>query len=222
MTTPAELHRLQLRLECKEVLACGHLAEFPCANPDGLSMVSVVRYLDGSGEAIFLREDVAAELIATLEGRSVAELLHLPDGARLGELFVKKDFAGRTGMFVARPHPSEFADAEHKDGGWVIRRGAEAVSWAISSREDERAAELGCETSPDHRRQGLARQACAAWADRVLAAGKVAFYSYQFDNLASAALAAALGVELCFESAAFDLVASPGLVSPERPESGRS
>ena len=201
-----ELYAQQLELECKEILACGHLAEIPCDNPDGLAMVSVVRHLDGTPSAVRVREDVAARLDPVLAGHRPEELLHISDGADLGGYRVRRDFAGRTGVFPRRPQASEYPDVSGLREGWVIRREGRAVAWAVSARENDFAAELGCETVSDYRRQGLARQVCAAWAAAVLDAGKTAFYSHQFDNHASAALAASLGVEFVFEASGFDLV----------------
>ena len=54
---------------------------------------------------------------------------------------------------------------------------------------------------------------CAAWAAAVLGAGKTAFYSHQFDNHASAALAASLGIEILFEAAGIDLIESERITS---------
>ena len=49
------------------------------------------------------------------------------------------------------------------------------------------------ETHPDHRRQGYARQAVAAWVSQVIGSGRVALYSYKSRNEASRALAHSLG-----------------------------
>ena len=82
--------------------------------------------------------------------------------------------------------------------GWVNVHG-EVVSRAVSARENDRAAEVSCETIPAFRGRGYARQVCAAWASRVLKSGRVGFYSYDVDNAPSAALAASLAVAPQFD-----------------------
>lgn len=203
--TPRDLYRLQLEIECKRVLPLGRLGRVPCDDPDDLPLISARRFLDGSGEWVRLREDADDELEELADGLSLDDLIGMSRPGHAPPPRLRRAFAGRTGVFVHAPGPDESPLAERDGDAWVVRVDGETVSWAVSSRENDRAAELGCETLPVFRRRGYARQVCAAWARDVLASGRVGFYSYDFDNPASAALAASLGVFLQFDVGAFDL-----------------
>lgn len=207
--TPSDLYGLQLEIECKRVLPSGRLGRVPCENPDDLPLISGVRFLDGSGESVRLREDADDELEELVDGLSLDDLIGMSRPGHPGPLRLRRTFAGRTGVFVRAPGPDGFPLAEEDGDAWVVRVDEEIVSWAVSSRENDRAAELGCETLPAFRRRGYARQVCAAWARDVLASGRVGFYSYDFDNPASAALAASLGVAPQFDAGGFYLAEGP-------------
>jgi predicted GNAT family acetyltransferase len=69
-----------------------------------------------------------------------------------------------------------------------------AASRAWTQAKNAEAAELALETLPQYRQSGFGRQVAAAWGHQICSEGKVAFYSYRLDNLASAALARSLGV----------------------------
>lgn len=73
--TPPELYRLQLEIECKRVLPSGRLGRVPCDDPDDLPLISAVRFLDGSGEWVRLREDADDELEALVDGLSLDDLI---------------------------------------------------------------------------------------------------------------------------------------------------
>jgi predicted GNAT family acetyltransferase len=81
----------------------------------------------------------------------------------------------------------------------------DVVARAFSARENSRAAELSVETTPAHRRRGFARQVAAAWAADVVSSDRIAFYSYDFANAASAALASSLRVTFEFDVGSFDV-----------------
>jgi predicted GNAT family acetyltransferase len=72
------------------------------------------------------------------------------------------------------------------DGGLV-------VSICCCARTTPEAAEAGVETATGYRGRGLAAKAVAAWAEAVIASGRVAFYSTSRENLASQAVARKLG-----------------------------
>ncbi|MDE1819466.1 MAG: GNAT family N-acetyltransferase [Euryarchaeota archaeon] len=96
--------------------------------------------------------------------------------------------------FAVAPTPLEGPEVvEERDSFRVVRDGR-AVTKAWTVRENAWAAEVAVETLPDFRRQGLARQVTAAWGHRVLASGRVAFFSHRRDDFASAALARSLGL----------------------------
>jgi len=78
----------------------------------------------------------------------------------------------------------------------------ERVVCACSSvRENSKAAEAWVWTLPQFQRRGYARQVTSAWAHDLRQQHKIAFYSHQRANLASAALARSLGLS-CFLTAA--------------------
>jgi hypothetical protein len=201
----SELYELQLELECKRLLPSGRLEEFPCENPDGLALISAVRFLDGTGEAVRLRVDAGEDVAAIARRLSASELLDSPEPGASAGVSLKRHFSGRTGSFAATPDPREYVDALRRGSGWTVSIEGNVAARAFSARENARAAELSVETSPAFRRRGLARQAAAAWAAEVLSSGKVAFYSYDFTNEASAALAASLRVAFHFDAGSFDL-----------------
>ena len=72
------------------------------------------------------------------------------------------------------------------DGGLV-------VSICCCARTTPEAAEAGVETATGYRGRGLAAKAVSAWAEAVIASGRVAFYSTSRENLASQAVARKLG-----------------------------
>lgn len=89
--------------------------------------------------------------------------------------------------------------AEHLDEQWpvfaVVVDGA-AVSTCYSSRLTPVAAEAGAATVEDFRGRGYVGQAVAAWANTLLASGRVPIYSTSWDNAASQAVARKLGLPL--------------------------
>jgi hypothetical protein len=201
----ADLYALQLDLECKRILSSGRVGRVPCPNPDELALIAVVRFLDGSGEWVRLREDATAEVAAAVAHLRADDFLTGEATLALDGNRLQRRFVGRTGVFTERPDPAEFRAAERTATGWVVRVDGEIAARATSARINDRAAEIGCETLAPFRRRGLARQACAAWADEVLASDRVGFYSYDFSNAASAGLAASLAVAPRFDVGAFDL-----------------
>jgi GNAT superfamily N-acetyltransferase len=102
------------------------------------------------------------------------------------------------GQFVSEyipcsPEPEEFPLVVTQQAQCVILVDGSPVCWAWSERSDDCCAEVAVETLPQHRRKGYARQVVAAWAYEVIGSGRTAFYSYQFENEASRALARSLG-----------------------------
>lgn len=78
------------------------------------------------------------------------------------------------------------------------------VSSATSVRQNDQAAEVYVETQPGFMKRGFGRQVVAAWANECANHGRVAFYSYDLTNQASAALAKGLGVEWYADVIGFD------------------
>jgi predicted GNAT family acetyltransferase len=69
----------------------------------------------------------------------------------------------------------------------------------MSVRENDQCGEAWVYTDPAYRQLGFARQAVCAWAQKMLSAGKVPFYSHKIGNLASANLAKRLELQPVFE-----------------------
>lgn len=69
-----------------------------------------------------------------------------------------------------------------------------AVSVCCSVRKTATAHEAGVETSPEYRGRGCAAQAVVAWARAVRDSGRIPLYSTSWQNHASQALAARLGL----------------------------
>lgn len=86
-------------------------------------------------------------------------------------------------------------DVSHQQPMVVSLHAGRAVSICASVRITPQAHEAGVETVPAFRRRGHALAAVAAWATAVMALGRVALYSTSWDNRASQAVAARLGLE---------------------------
>jgi GNAT superfamily N-acetyltransferase len=86
--------------------------------------------------------------------------------------------------------------AEHVFG---IESDGRIASACVSARENEQCGEAWVYTDPAYRDQGLAQKVVGAWAKSLTMAGKIPFYSHEFDNTASAGLAKRLGLEPIFE-----------------------
>lgn len=162
--TGFELWLLELELECKGIDASGRLVRIPGANPDDLPLAYEATFVDGSITVYAAETKLGPDMRA--RRMRAYTFGSLPKVAPVDGL--------------RRLEPEK----------WEVQ----GVSWAWSSRSNARAAELAVETEAEHRRKGYARAATAAWAREVLDAGKVAFYSHDVENHASAALAKSLGV----------------------------
>ena len=73
------------------------------------------------------------------------------------------------------------------------------VSTCVSSRENESCSEAWVYTIPNFRNRGYAGRVVSAWAQSLISAGKVPFYSHKIQNKASANLAKRLALQPVFE-----------------------
>lgn len=165
------------------------------SNDDGQPRLLVSRF--GDAAAIFFRCDLPPSLRAELSDLGPELLLRDEERVRsiLGSVApVETVFRVRWYTIERMPDPGEYPDVMTLEGRHVVLVDGQVVAWAQTDREDDRAAEVSIETAEAFRGRGYARQVTAAWAARVLADGKVAFYSHLLANLPSQAVAASLGL----------------------------
>ena len=197
-----ELHALQLELECKGIVDGDRLVRVPGGEPDEIEGIQVVSYPDGSCRML-VAADIDEELYARVARVGADAVFERPDlvglscGSRLRSYVFPADLARPRGVLeVERTYDTDSVEP------WMLRPrfethiDGECVSYARSSRENDRCAEAWVETDPKYRRRGFARDVVSAWACAARANGKVAFYSHDEDNVASAAVAKSLGLQL--------------------------
>jgi hypothetical protein len=151
-----------------------------------------------AGTSTYFGVEVAPEARQAIVRLSAQEVLSCPElvSERLGGGSV-----GRFETYVAlEPFPGASCEGVRIRNGRAVldEAGGRPVSWAWSVRESDHAAECAVETAEPFRRRGLAARVTAAWANQVLAAGKVPFYSHETGNEASRALAARLALPHVF------------------------
>ena len=195
---PLELLHQQLTLERKGVDASGRLFRLPGDNPDEMPSVLAAR-LAGGMYVAYCRDDLSESATTQLRGLT-PEQTYLED-ARVQNIVGASGPAwrGATYVFVERPQRHEYTLVVQREGRFVVEIQGVAAAEASSSRSTEPAAELAVETRPEFQRRGFGRQVSAAWANHQLVAGRVAFYSHDVTNIASAALARSLGVRHVFD-----------------------
>ena len=141
-----------------------------------------------------LRAALAGHAPLEREWRGPAYLLPPDAGRRLDPAPVEVD-AGNAELL--RP---DFEDLIATLGEWTpclaVVEDGRAVAVCFCSRRGVRAAEAGVNTSPAHRRRGLASAAAAAWAAAVRRRGMLPLYSTSWQNLASQGVARRLGARL--------------------------
>lgn len=80
-----------------------------------------------------------------------------------------------------------------RGGGWVAEADGAPAALAFAAMTIGDDVEIGIETLPAFRRRGLARVACAAFIEDLVAAGRTPVWSCREDNVGSVRLAGALG-----------------------------
>ncbi|HEY2595240.1 MAG TPA: GNAT family N-acetyltransferase [Chloroflexota bacterium] len=217
--TDAELLALQFSLQRIGVDADGCLVRLPGPNPDGLprvycatlSGVSTVYF--GAGVPRTLCQQLGTLTLDQIRDDGAAVCAILAQQAPCGNVWrgcsavVTRAIGGDEHPDVRALHPEvaeERAllasfDAEVAGYGWpvyAVMRDGRVVSACVSSREDERGGEAWVQTLPEARGRGYARQTTAAWAHALQDAGKLPFYSFSDDNVASAGVASSLGLRV--------------------------
>jgi GNAT superfamily N-acetyltransferase len=197
--SPLTLLHQQLALERKGVDSSGRLFRLPGENPDDMPGVLAARLADGCYVAYF-RDDLTENVMAELHALTPEQLFH--EQAQVMAILGVSDpaWCGRTYFFSESLPAEEYPLAVKRNGKFVVEVDGVAASEAWSSRSTDFAAELAVETRPEFQRRGYGRQVCAAWASHQLAAGRIAFYSHDVRNTASAALARSLSVQFFMDN----------------------
>ena len=188
---PLDLIRLQITLEY-QLDALGRLVPFPGSSEQGLYIV----YRYAGGCTAFFDHRLPESLCEQLRGLGCEQTFEAPGNVqRVVQAYTPCRFEGRfVSEYLPRlPEAAEFPLVSQQQGQFVVRVDGEPVCRAWSERGNDACAEVAVETHPDHRRQGYARQAVAAWASDVIGSGRVALYSYKAGNESSRALAHSLG-----------------------------
>jgi GNAT superfamily N-acetyltransferase len=208
---PRELHDLQLELECKGIADGDRLVRIAGDEPDEIEGLQIVRYPDGSYRML-AAEDVDDDLYAKAV-RVGAEaafespgLLGFAKSGRLRSYVFPEDLARPPAILeLVREYETTHVEPYMHRPVFELRVDGRCVSYCRSSRENDRCAEAWVETDPKHRRRGSARDVVAAWACAVRDNGKVAFYSHDADNVASAGVARSLGLQLFMDCVNFEV-----------------
>ncbi|MBZ0274630.1 MAG: GNAT family N-acetyltransferase [Anaerolineae bacterium] len=187
-----------MALECIQVDGNGDLSPILCEDPEGIHRLYVVRH--GADFLVYFRHDVPAALRRDL--RQLTSETLFADHDRVQAIFrqhgqpsEEMPFQGKsyiqpdTPAFAVPPGITYFED---KDRCALLVDGAIA-SQCLSIRADTQAAEAYVETHPEHRQRGLGRIVVQAWTHRVLASGRVPFYSHKTTNIASQRLVESVG-----------------------------
>ena len=212
---PIRYLHLQLRLEGKVIVEDRLIREVEVVPGEDVPLLLIARLADGKVVAYF-DEALSGALQATLAAH-IANL-DVPAVDPLLEVLREQGVQFEVGHYKTYVFPSipvsdrnvqclsnddERVKAFGFDGFaghvYVIEGEGRVVSACVSTREDANCGEGWVFTAPDHRRQGLAEKVVSAWAESLIRAEKVPFYSHKIDNLASANLAKRLGLQPVFE-----------------------
>lgn len=217
---PLEYLHLQLRLEGKEVVEGDRLRQVDVVPGEELPLMILALLADGPVLSYYdesLSDERYTELKKRTAESSFPVIDPLLDFLSAAEISVEVGHY-RTYIFphqvVASTHPDvENLPSDHPlvqafgFGGsagsvYAVERGGGIVSACMSVRENEQCGEAWVYTDPPYRHLGLARQVISAWAQSMIASGKVPFYSHKMTNIASANLANRLELQPVFEEIA--------------------
>jgi GrpB-like predicted nucleotidyltransferase (UPF0157 family)/RimJ/RimL family protein N-acetyltransferase len=170
--------------------------DVPAALADELSSLARDEPWRPQPHALPLHDDVYRARLAS--NRPVERQWSGPAFAALGELPPSEALAITTdnAALLAAHFPDWLADVPHRQPFCAVVEDGRAVALCASVRIAPQVHCAGVETHRDHRRRGHAAAAVTAWASAVRSLGATAFYSTSWDNLASRAVAARLGLTL--------------------------
>jgi GNAT superfamily N-acetyltransferase len=225
-TSDYELFLLQLELEAKSVTSEGEIFRIPGDEADDIPQVAVFSI---AGEAYFFTSrDLPPALAAAVRRHRPAAILGDPSpieallsgpGPAQGRRFRSHTIPpghplSGSGEVQCLSHghvrllrncfDPGFAEFAARRPVWAMIVDGEVVSACTSVRENAVAAECWVATDPAHQRRGYGRSVVTAWARGCHRSRRVAFYSYEETNLASAALARHLELPQWCRLIAFD------------------
>jgi hypothetical protein len=218
MVEPIHYLHLQMRLEGKEVVDACFIREVEVIPGEDMPLL-LVASVDHGRVVVYYDEALSRNFQESLAA-PIAEL-EFPAIDPLLDVLKKRDMQFDVGHYKTYVFPSmpvqdrdvhclSKNDRRVKAFGfdgfgeqvYAIEREGNVVSACVSARENKLCGEAWVYTAPEYRGQGLAQKAVSAWAGSLMSAGKVPFYSHKIDNLASAQLAARLGLLPVFEEIA--------------------
>jgi hypothetical protein len=206
---------LQLRLEGKETVDGCFIRELE-AVPDEEPPLLLIAQLDNGTLVVYYEEAISHDLQEVLAATIVD--IEFPAIDPLLDILKKQNLPFEVGHYKTYVFPSipvndtdvhclskndrrakAFGFDGFADQVYVIEQEGKVVSACVSTRENETCGEAWVYTAPKYRHQGLAQKVVNAWAESLIHAGKVPFYSHKIDNVASANLARTLGLQPVFE-----------------------
>ena len=196
-----ELIRLQIELEYR--LEGDGLIPFPGSTEQARFIV----YRFKGGFTRFYRIDIPVQLRLELDRVDATQVFEAQ--ALVHEIMNAYSRAGSAGIFescsfVQSPRLHAYPDVERDGKSYIVKADGKPACWAWSERTNDRCVEVAVETLPAYQRRGFARQTVSALAADEMRKGKVVFFSYKLDNLASQALGRSLGVVPFATCAAFE------------------
>lgn len=215
--SPLDYLRLQLRLEGKGIVQ-GNLLRQVEVVPDEEVPLMLLAQLADSNVVAYFDEGLQAEFREDL--RKQVSAMSFPNIDPLRAFLQNSDITSEVGHYKTYTLPESYTS--FGDGSVIrfsrqdvkvqafgfdgfaeqvygIERDGKLVSACVSTRENDFCGEAWVYTDPEHRRQGFAQKVVSAWANGLLSAGKIPFYSHKIQNDASANLAKRLGLQPVFE-----------------------
>ncbi len=208
---------MQLRLEGKSVSGGDFLRQAEVVPDEDMPLMILVQFTDKQVVAYY-DEAMAPELHTTLEKRfanirfpSIDTLLDfLPSQNTSYEVGHYKtylfpahlaDFVNRDVFCLSKQEPfvQAFGFSDFAENVYVVEQNGRIASACVSVRENEQCGEAWVYTDPHYRNHGFAQHVVKAWAQSMINAGKVPFYSHKIENIVSTNLANRLGLQPVFE-----------------------
>jgi hypothetical protein len=213
MMDAEKLVEIHLELECIGIENIRYLVSIPCAHPDTMPRFYVVKH---ERYEHYFSHDVPMALQDQLMALPPEVALYDVDEVR--EIFASDVpcydvHAGKSYIFPDTLSETDYPDVTKLDEShrplidvfnpqmqisdhavFALITDGKIVSTCESSRENDRAGEAWVQTLLGYRGRGFARQVTAAWGHNLQKQGKIPFYSYQHENVASAAIARSLNL----------------------------